>query len=481
MTDTTSTDSNVPGPGGRSLSRDERAELEALRREVTTLRAQPAQPAPPAPPAQPATGRRRGRWRSPVAAILIVLGCLLAPISVLGIWTANQVSNTDRYVATVSPLIQDPAIQHAATDKITTAIMTQINVPTLASQTATQLNQRGLPRAATLVQNFSGSIASAIQGFVHNAVAQIITSPAMNNVWLQANRTAHAQLVAALSGSNNSGAITTSNGQVVLNLQPFIKVAQQDLANRGLTFLEKLPTPSATFPLFPSRELVKAQTAYRLVNDLKIVLPILCLLLIAAGVYVARSHRRALIGAGLGFAASMFLLAAILLIVRGAYLNAIPDNTLPSDAAAAAFDILVRFIRLALRALLVVGLVVAAAAFLTGPSPTAVRVRSWFTAGFGWLRRSMDHFGVSTGPVGRWTYAHRRGLRIGAVALACLIFVFLGHPTVAVVITLVVLLLVALGLIELIGRPPAQPVTDSTPGPPAPPAPPAPRPAAGAS
>jgi hypothetical protein len=476
MTDATRADSDVPVPGraaegapeGNTLSHDERAELETLRHEVETLRA--GQP----PDGQPSAKHRRGRWRAPVSAVLIVLGCILAPISVLGIWTANQVSNTDRYVATVSPLIQDPAIQNAATDKITTAIMNEINVQALASQTATQLNQRGLPRAATLVQNFSGQIASAIQGFVHSTVARVITSPAMNNVWIQANRTAHAQLVAALSGNTN-GALTTSNGQVVLNLQPFIKVAQQDLASRGLTFLEKLPTPNASFPLFPSRDLVKAQTAYRLINDLKIVLPILCLLLIAAGVYVARSHRRALIGAGLGFAASMFVLGAILLIVRNAYLNAIPNNTLPSDAAAAAFDILVRFIRLALRALLLVGLVVAAAAFLSGPSPSAVRIRSWFAAGFSWLRHRGENLGVSTGPVGAWTYAHRRGLRIGAVALACLIFVFIGQPTVAIVITIVVVLLVLLGLIELIGRPPAPSVAGTPPGPPAPPAPPAPR------
>jgi hypothetical protein len=64
---------------------------------------------------------------------------------------------------------------------------------------------------------------------------------------------------------------------------------------------------------------------------------------------------------------------------------------------------------------------------------------------------------VSTGPVGQWTYAHRRVLRVSAVALFALIFVFWGHPTAAVVILLVVLLLVALGLIELIGRLPAQP------------------------
>jgi hypothetical protein len=456
MTGTTSSDGNMAVPQGGPLSLDERSELETLRHEVTQLRRRSA------------AKRRRLGWRTPVATLLIVLGCLLAPLSVLGVWTANQVSDTNQYVTNVTPLIHHPAIQRAITDKITNTIVAEINVRGLASQTAAQLNQRGLPRAANLVKTFSGSIASAVQGFVHNSVAKLVTGPAMANAWVQVNRVGHQQLVAALSG-RGSTAIKTSNGEVVLNLAPFIKVAQQNLAQRGLTIVNKLPTVNVSFALFPSRQLVKAQTAYRVINDLKIVLPILSLLLIAAGVYIARSHRRALIGAGLGLAASMLVLAAALLIVRGAYLNAVPPATLPSDAAAAAFDILVRFIRLALRTLLVVGLVVAGGAFLTGPSPTAVRIRSWFSAGFGWIRRGGEHFGVSTGPVGRWTYAHRRGLRIGVVALAAVIFVFWGQPTVGVVIGIVVLLLVALGLIELIGRPPAPPDPPAPPGPPAPP------------
>ena len=456
MTDTTGTDGNMPNPEGKPLSVEERAELEALRHKVTERHSSTA------------GKRRRFGWRAPLATLLIVLGCVLAPLSVLGVWTANQVSDTNQYVANVTPLIHDPAIQRALTDKITNTIVAEINVPARANQVAAQLNQRGLPRAANLLQNFSGSIASAVQGFVHNSVAKLVTGPRMANAWVQVNRVGHQQLVAALSGRGGT-AIKTSNGQVVLNLAPFIKIAQQNLAQRGLTIVNKLPTINTSIALFPSRQLVKAQTAYRLINDLKIVLPILCLLLIAAGVFIARSHRRALIGAGLGFAASMLVLAAALLIVRGAYLNAVPSGTLPSDAAAAAFDILVRFIRLALRTLLVVGLVVAGAAFLTGPSVTAVRIRSWFSAGFSWIRRSGEHFGVSTGPVGRWTYAHRRGLRIGVVALAAVIFVFWGRPTVGVVIGIVVLLLVALGLIELIGRPPASPAPQSPPGPPAPP------------
>jgi hypothetical protein len=62
-----------------------------------------------------------------------------------------------------------------------------------------------------------------------------------------------------------------------------------------------------------------------------------------------------------------------------------------------------------------------------------------------------------------WTYAHRTGLRIGAVALAALLFVFWGRPTGLVVILIAVLLLVVLGLIELVGRPPTQPATAGQP------------------
>jgi hypothetical protein len=49
------------------------------------------------------------------------------------------------------------------------------------------------------------------------------------------------------------------------------------------------------------------------------------------------------------------------------------------------------------------------------------------------------------------------------VALAALIFVFWGRPTSLVVILIAVLLLVVLGLIELIGRPPARPRTAGHP------------------
>ena len=432
----------------RAEAAAERAEVERLRAEVAELHSSPADPAAPA-------RRKHNGWRAPVSVVLIVIGCILAPLSVVAVWTANQVSNTDRYVANIEPLIHEPSVQHALTDKITTEIESRLNVKGLATQAATALNQRGLTRVGALLNSFSGQLAGAVNGFIHTQVAKIVASPQVARLWLEVNRRAHAQLVKALSGQGN-GAITISNGKVVLNLGPFIELIKTRLAARGLTIVKNIPQINPTFPLFSAKYLVKAQTAYRLLNDLKIVLPILTLVLLGLGVYVARGHRRALIGAGLGFAASMLVLGLGLTIFRGIYLNSVPPRVLPADAAAVLYDTLVRFIRDGLRVLLVVGLIVAIAAFFTGPSVTAVRTRGAFERGFAWIRSSGEHAGLSTGPVGRWTYTHRRALRIAAVAIAALVFIFWGQPTWVTALVIAIVLLIVLGLIELIGRPPAQ-------------------------
>ncbi|HEX9064987.1 MAG TPA: hypothetical protein VF843_07750, partial [Streptosporangiaceae bacterium] len=402
---------------------------------------------------RPAGGRRKLGWRGPVSAILIVLGCVLAPVSVLGVWTANQVSNTDRYVANVAPLIREPAVQQALTDKISTAVSRQINVQGITKQAANQLSARGLTRLGGLISNFSGSIASGVNGLIHTVVGKIVTRPAVARIWVQANRIAHTQLVNALSGKSSS--LTISNGKVVLGLGPFIDQVKHRLAARGLTIVNSLPPINPTFPLFSAKYLVQARSLYKLLTTLKWVLPIVTLLLLGLGVYIARRHRRALVGAGLGLAASMLVLGAGLAIGRAIYLNKVPSSVLPADAAAVVFDTIVRFIRQGLRVLLVLGLIVAIAGFFTGPSVTAVKTRDAFKKAFGFVRGSGEKAGVSTGPVGEWIYRYRQPLRITAVAGAVLIFVFWTDPTGLVVALIAIFLLVVLGIIELIGRPPA--------------------------
>ena len=125
--------------------------------------------------------------------------------------------------------------------------------------------------------------------------------------------------------------------------------------------------------------------------------------------YPARAgRRRALVGAGLGVAASMLVLAIGLEIARSIYLSSVPSSVLPADAAASVWDAFVHFLKVGLRVVLVVGLVVAIGAFFTGPSHTAVQTRSAPTSGIDWIRHYGERRGVSTGPVGQWTYLHRK-------------------------------------------------------------------------
>jgi hypothetical protein len=72
-------------------------------------------------------------------------------------------------------------------------------------------------------------------------------------------------------------------------------------------------------------------------------------------------------------------------------------------------------------------------------------------AGIDWTRGRFERAGLRAGPVGEWVGPRKTVLRIGALAVAALVFVFWGQPSLALVIWLVVLLLVALGIIELLG------------------------------
>ena len=433
-------------PATEHLSEDERAELERLRAENAELHHDGA--------ARPS--RRRFSWRALFATILIVIGCVLAPIAVVGVWAGNQITDTGRYVATVQPLIDDPAIQNVLTQRITNEIISQLNLTGTVDQAAAQLQSRGLTRISTLLTTFGPQITSAVTGFIQSTVHTVISSQAMAKAWVQVNTVAHQAVVKLLSGQGG-GTLTSANGQITLNLGPLIAVVKQDLVARGFSLAGSIPNVNPTVALFQAKDLGKAQAGYRLVSDLKIVLPILALVLLAAGVFTARGRRRALIVVGLGVAASMVVLAIGLLIARTIYLNSVPPSVLPTDAAAAAFDALVHFLREGLRVVLAVGLVIAIGAFITGPSRAAVRTRAALGSGITWLRNVGERRGMSTGPVGEWTYRHRALLRIGALTLVALILVFWGQPTALTVILLVVILLILLGLIELVASPPAEP------------------------
>ena len=96
---------------------------------------------------------------------------------------------------------------------------------------------------------------------------------------------------------------------------------------------------------------------------------------------MAKDHRRALVGAAVGVAVAMVGLGLALAVFRTIYLDALPAQVLPHDAAAVLYDTIVAYLRLGLRTILVLALVIAAGAFLTGQSTTALRTASAWPQG----------------------------------------------------------------------------------------------------
>ena len=225
----------------------QKAELEELRAEVEQLRARPVPPDAASGGTAGAGRRHRPGWRGPVATLCIVLGCILAPVSVLAVWTANQVSDTSRYVENVAPLIHDPAVQGALTDKITTEINTRLDVQARTNQAAAALKSKGLTRVGTLLQTFSGSLAGAVNGFIHTQVAKIVASPQVANLWVQVNRRAHAQVVKALSGEGN-GSITISQRPGRAEPRAIHRRREERPGRAGLHLVNSIPAINPTFP-----------------------------------------------------------------------------------------------------------------------------------------------------------------------------------------------------------------------------------------
>jgi len=402
-----------------------------------------------------------------VATLLIVIGCILAPISVVAVWTKNLVTDTDRYVTTVAPLARDPAIQNAVADKITAEIFTYLDVAGLTNEAVDALSTRGLPpRVATGLHALSGPLSGGVQSFVRTEVGKVVASDAFADAWVTANRTAHQALVAALTGQTGEG-ITIANDTVSINLGPFIQVVKQRLVERGFDLASRIPDINPSFTILQSEAIGKAQGAFSLINAIGNWLPVIMLILLALGVYVAKGHRRALVGAGLGLAVGMLALALGIVFFRTMYLNSLPLGVLDREAAASFFDTLVRFLRLGLRTVLVFGLVIALAGFLTGRSVTALRARAGLKSGIGWLRGGAESAGFRTGPVGAWIYTYKRVLWIAVIAIAALVLVFWDQPTGKVIVGITLAVLVVLVIIEFLGRPPSpvapEPAEQETP------------------
>ncbi|WP_406244280.1 hypothetical protein [Streptomyces anulatus] len=271
-----------------------------------------------------------------LSAVLLVLLAVLVPLSALSAWVDLEIDDTDRYVAAVSPLASDPAVQNTVADLVTEEAMRQIDL---------------------------GPLQDTVREFLHETVRSFTTTEAFRNAWDTANRAAHKAVAAALDGDSGEA--------VTIDLAPVIDQVKQDLVRDGVPFADQIPVERTEITVLGPGQADDLRNSFRLLRYGSIwpAVATLVFLVLVVGIATVRRGMRAGLWAtatvGAGFALGAIVLRVLVAVGRGRVLDEVPDSD--RDAAAAVVDALTASLRttawvvLAVGAALLVGAVVARA------------------------------------------------------------------------------------------------------------------------
>ncbi|MDQ1432303.1 MAG: hypothetical protein QOF40_2905, partial [Actinomycetota bacterium] len=278
--------------------------------------------------AEPPESKPTKRWQKVVSVVLLVIGFILVPLSGIAIWSHNQLTNTDRYVETVSPLAENKDIQQAVASRVVTALFSQVDV-------AKQVEDALPSRAKFLGQ----PIATATKTYATGVTEKLLASKQFDTLWDNINRRAHDQLVALLTddSAKAKGAVSIKDGKVSLDLGSVIARVQAKLVAAGLTFLEGVHVPpvSRTIDIINTEGLAEARSYLAILDTLAWVLPVLAIAALVGSALVVRTRRRATISAALVLVSSCAFTLALLAIGRSLYLDAASSPNVSKGAAEA--------------------------------------------------------------------------------------------------------------------------------------------------
>jgi hypothetical protein len=391
-------------------------------------------------------GPTGSRWRGAAHALLLVTFCLGMVLSIHSIWMRNQINDTDRYVRTVAPLASDPDLQDAVASAVSGRLDAWLNEDVLTRETFTG-RERYL----------AAPLASALVNYVDSTVRAYVASDQFQQVWEEINRAAHPVVSAVLTGAEGE-LLGLADGQITLDLAPVVTAVLQRLSEAGVDVFDRLQVDEfdTTFVLFESEELAQIQEQVRAVETAAIALPIVALVALGGYLLLATDRRRATIVAGLGLAVTMSIALLLLALGRWRFLDQLGPEA-NSGAVAAFFDIIGRYPRGAARILIVVGLAVAAVAYVTR---SGSRVRQGRARAGSWLAtnwREAKARWTWVDRAGTWAESHRTLMLIALLALCCLVIASQDLVTLGSTWLVVSIAVVGVGAIWLVSRGAPQP------------------------
>ena len=433
---------------------DLRERLARLETENSTLRTQ-LEAQPPAPQDdEPSSRRSRGRGWTVLAAVLIVLGCLMAPLAVVSGWAKSTLTDTDTFVATYAPLANNPEVQAFVVNQAAEAIDQNVNIDQYIADAVDGIKELGAgPRASAALDALTAAATQSIQTVIRTRIEDFVASEAFAQSWERALRVSHTQLLATLSNDPQALVVAQSDGTIGIQLGPIVEDIKAALLARDLSIAARIPPVDRIIPIAQSDQIPTVQAAYRIVVAVGSWLPWVALVFLTAGVLVARRRSVALVCAALGVGLSMLLLVLGFTIGRGLVLTAVPAAVVPGAVTTLFYDTATA----AMHDTAVIGVVlaisIAVVAWFAGPFRAPRRLRGFYTDGVAGLRSNAEQHGMTTGRVGEWIYAQRRVLQV-IIALAASAAIILLRPlSVSDIVGTVAIAVLVLVIMSVVERP----------------------------
>jgi hypothetical protein len=407
------------------------------------------------PTAEPTSGHsvapRPSRGRPFAAAVCLVVAALLTLPAAVAFWGQRTLNDSQRYVATVGPLVNSPEVQAAIATKVTGAIQQQVDVEALLNQVfAGVITDR--PRLQALV----GPISGAVNGLIESQVREFIASDTFAQFWVAANTRAQAALVRILQGNEGSGAISLQGDQIVLDVSEVIEQVKQRLVARGLTIVERIPIPDIDrqIVLMDAPQLAQARTIYAFANPVAQWLIVVVVVLYFAALLLSRRRPRMTVIIGAVLAANALFLAWALSVGRQLFVNQLAD-TVFGPASTVFYNTLLSYLQRGQQVLLWLGLILVVVGWFAGRSSTGAAARATVAGGLATVGSALS--GGPAGAAGRWVAANARWLRVVIGGLGVVVLLWGNDVSMSRLVWSVVLVGVLLAVVQVMvgaaGRP----------------------------
>ena len=201
--------------------------------------------------------------RSLVAGLLGLVAVLLVPVALVAPWATEMTSSTDRYVTLVTPLAEDPTVQHAIEDIVVREVVGAIDTKALAAAVASGVTAAaGLDLPTGTVS--SAAVRQAVTRLVRGAVVAFVESERFPTVWTGINELAHRDVVRFLQGAPTPG----PPGTVRLTLGPVVAGAEKGLGPLATLVGAAAGQAHVDVRLLPASRLPAARAAHRWTTEL---------------------------------------------------------------------------------------------------------------------------------------------------------------------------------------------------------------------